>query len=62
LHLRYEKEVAEILGIPDTISQCVMLPVAYYTGDDFRAAPRQPVDQVTYWDEWGQKKSIVDSQ
>lgn len=55
LHLRYEKEVADILGIPDTISQCVMLPVAYYKGEDFRAAPRQPADQVTYWDEWGKR-------
>ena len=27
LHLRYEKEVGEILGIPDTMTQAVLLPV-----------------------------------
>lgn len=55
LHLRYEQEVAEILGIPDTISQCVLLPIAYYTGEDFQPAPRHPVENVTYWDEWGKQ-------
>jgi nitroreductase len=55
LHLRYEKEVAEILGIPDTVSQCVLLPIAYYTGEGFHPASRQAADKVTYWDEWGKK-------
>lgn len=56
LHLRYEAEVAAILGIPDHISQCAMLPVAYYTGDDFRPAPRRPAREFTYWDGWGKTK------
>jgi hypothetical protein len=45
--------VAEILGIPDTITQTALLPVAYYTGDDFRPAKRKSLDQLTHWDEWG---------
>lgn len=53
LHLRYEKEVGAVLGIPDTVTQAAMLPVAYFTGDDFQPARRQPAREVTYWDSWG---------
>lgn len=52
LHLEYEREVGEILGIPETVTQCALLPVAYYTGDGFRTAPRRPVEEITYADEW----------
>jgi len=54
LHLVYEKEAAEVLGIPDTVTQCALLPVAYYTGDDFKPATRQPVTKVTYINGWKQ--------
>ena len=53
LHLRYEQEVAALLGVPDNIAQAVLLPVAYYTGDDFKPARRIPARQRTYWDQWG---------
>jgi nitroreductase len=52
LHLNYEKEVAEILGIPHTVTQTALLPVAYYTGEGFKRAPRRPVPEVTYWNAW----------
>jgi len=52
LHLFYEKEVRELLGIPEDITQAALLPVAYYTGDDFRPARRIPVREITYVDEW----------
>jgi nitroreductase len=55
LHLNYEREAGEILGIPDTVTQCALLPVAYYTGDDFKAASRQPVEKVTYINAWKQR-------
>ncbi len=42
-----------MLGIPDSITQAALLPVAYYTGDDFRPAKRIPAAERTYWDEWG---------
>jgi hypothetical protein len=29
------------------------VPVAYYTGDDFRPAVRRPVEEITYWNRWG---------
>lgn len=52
LHLRYEAEVATILGLPDGIRQAALIPTAYYTGTDFRPAARQPLDEVLHWDRW----------
>ena len=56
LHLYHEKEVAALLGIPDDITQTVLLPVAYYTGTDFRLGQRVPARARTYWDVWGQNR------
>lgn len=52
LHLAYETEIAALLGIPPTITQAALLPVAYFTGDDFKPAQRKPRDEVTHWDGW----------
>jgi nitroreductase len=54
LHLEYEDEVGELLGIPTTVSQVALLPVAYTVGDDFKAGTRRPADEVTYWNGWKQ--------
>jgi nitroreductase len=56
LHLRYEQEAAEILGIPMHIRQAVLVPVAYFTGDDFKPAKRVPARERTYWNDWGQTR------
>lgn len=55
LHIMYEKEVAQILGIPDTITQAALFPVAYYTGDDFKPAKRLPTERFVHWDSWSAK-------
>jgi nitroreductase len=52
LHLAYEKEIAELLGIPSNVRQGVLLPTAYYTGETFRPAPREPLDTVLHLDSW----------
>ena len=52
-HIMYEAEVRELLGIPDTITQGGLFPVAYYTGDDFKPARRLPAASLTHWDTWG---------
>jgi nitroreductase len=52
LHLRYEREVGELLGIPAHVRQGVLLPTAYYTGRTFRAAPRAPLDTVLHVERW----------
>jgi nitroreductase len=57
LHLPFEKEAAQLLGIPETITQAALLPVAYFTGDDFHPAERIPAREVTYWEGWGQRRS-----
>jgi nitroreductase len=52
LHLRHEREAAALLGIPDGVIQAGLLPVAYYTGEDFKPARRRPVEELTYWNQW----------
>jgi nitroreductase len=52
LHLKYEKEIAELLGIPENVRQGVLLPVAWTKGTDFKPAPRQPLDEVLHVDGW----------
>ena len=53
LHLFQEGEVAELLGIPDTVTQVALFPVAYTIGTDFRPAVRRPVEEITFVDTWG---------
>ncbi|MGO9507657.1 MAG: nitroreductase family protein [Mycobacterium sp.] len=54
MHLAKEREVAELLGIPDTATQAALFPVAYTIGTDFRPAARPPAETITYWDSWGE--------
>jgi nitroreductase len=52
-HLAFEKEAAEILGIPfEQITQAGLVPVAYTIGTDFKPAPRNPLEDMLHWDEW----------
>jgi nitroreductase len=53
MHLAKEREVAELLGIPDTVTQAALFPVAYTIGTDFRPASRPSAETVTFWDGWG---------
>ena len=52
LHIRREREVAELLGIPEDVTQTVLLPVGYYKGTDFKRVKRPPVADWTHWDRW----------
>jgi nitroreductase len=52
MHLAKEREVAELLGIPATVTQAALFPVAYTIGTDFRPASRPPAETVTFWDSW----------
>ena len=52
LHLPHESEAGEVLGIPETVHQVALLPVARYSGADFKPGRRRPVQEVTYWDGW----------
>ena len=53
LHLRYEREVADLLGIPfEEVTQVALVPVAHTRGTDFQPAPRDPLDEVVGWNGW----------
>jgi nitroreductase len=52
LHLMWEREVAEILDIPEEVMQVALLPVAYTLGTDFKPARRQPPEEIVHWDGW----------
>jgi nitroreductase len=54
VHLLREREAAEILGVPDGVTQAGLLPVAYTTGETFRPADRPPPETITFFDQWGQ--------
>ncbi len=56
MHLVHERECAELLGIPENVTQAVLTPVAYYTGDGFRPANRMPARELTHWNTWGAHK------
>lgn len=52
-HLLFEKEAAEILGIPyEQVTQAALIPVAYTLGTNFRPAARPPLDSVLHLDRW----------
>jgi nitroreductase len=52
MHLDYEKEVSELLGIPADYSQVALIPLAYTLGTDFKPAPRKPLDQFLHLNSW----------
>lgn len=52
IHLGYEAEAAELLGIPTHMTQAGLLPVAYTKGTDFKVAERPPVEEITYLDSY----------
>jgi nitroreductase len=52
LHLTYEQEAAELLGLPADIRQGALIPTAYSIGTEFKRARRQPLDDVLHHDRW----------
>jgi nitroreductase len=53
LHLAFEREAADVLGIPFAeVAQGGLIPIAYTIGTDFKPAPRIPLDQIIHWDAW----------
>ncbi len=53
LHLGYEQECNEVLGIPGDVTTAALLPVAYFSGETFQKADRVPAAELTYWETWG---------
>ena len=51
-HLEHEAEIAELLGVPSTVTQVCLLAVGYYTGTTFTPAPRRPAREITFLNTW----------
>ena len=54
MHLAKEREVGELLGIPPTVTQAALFPVAYTIGTDFQPPVRPPAETITCWNTWGE--------
>src|SRR6202521_5274036 len=53
LHLTYEKEVADVLGIPfERYTQAALLTLGFSTGGEFKPARRIPLESVVHWESW----------
>jgi nitroreductase len=52
INLLCEKEMADLLGIPDDYVQAGMFPVAYTIGTDFNPADRAYSEQRIFWNRW----------
>ena len=51
--LNRQDDIADLLSIPDGMTQIAMIPVAWSKGTDFRKAPRFPAREITYVDGFG---------
>jgi len=56
VHLLEAQKAAQAIGLPDNVWQAALLPVAYYTGEQFHTAPRIPARELTSWNRWGQRR------
>jgi nitroreductase len=53
LHLKYEREVAELLAIPyERYTQAALISVGFHTGGEFKSAERIPLEPIVHWDSW----------
>ena len=53
LHLFFEEEAAQVLGIPYAeVMQACLIPVAYTQGTRFKPAWREPLDTIIHWETW----------
>lgn len=56
LHLRYAAETAALLGLPEKLTQAALIPVAYFTGDDFQPAKRASAAERISWNGWQKRR------
>ncbi len=58
MYLNEADAVAELLGIPDHMSQICLFPVAYTKGVDFSpTSPRYPAREIAYFDRFGHTRA-----
>ena len=52
VHLQRHEDMAELLGIPDGVTQAALVPIAHLLGDELHPARRRPARQVAFPDHW----------
>ncbi len=52
LHLGSADEAARLLNIPANVTQVALLPVAWTIGTSFKRAARNPIDSISYWNQF----------
>jgi nitroreductase len=53
LHLLFEEEAAQLLGLPYAeVNQAGLIPLACTQGTRFRPARRAPLDTMGHWEMW----------
>jgi nitroreductase len=55
LHLVYEDEIKQRFGIPAEVETVALLPIGYPKGK-FGPTTRRLVEEVTYWEKWGEHR------
>jgi len=55
LHRLHQDDIRKLLGIPETVETAALIPVGWPKGR-FGEGFRKPVEDVTYWEQWGNKR------
>lgn len=55
LHRAHEADVAKLLGIPEGWETMCLIPMGYPKGK-FGIGARRPVEEVTHWEKWGERR------
>lgn len=56
VHRGHQQDIRQLLGIPESVETAALIPVGWPKGK-FGTGFRKPVEEVTYWDRWGAKRS-----
>jgi nitroreductase len=52
VHLARHREMAQLLGIPENVTQAALIPVAQLLGDELHPARRTPARRVAFRERW----------
>jgi nitroreductase len=56
LHTKHEREVKELLGLPDSVATAALIPLGYPAqGERFGGSRRRSATEVTFYERWGQR-------
>jgi Nitroreductase family len=54
VHTERYQAMADLLGIPDNVTQAALIPIAHLLGEELHPARRRPLADVAYRDHWGE--------